>query len=227
MDLIENFMEAEKLLKEIQKFKENLREYRVLTEGHVETWGPDTDIDEQLHPSEADEISYETLKSELGQKFILFGDDLKNKIRVVTRNSGGKIINERNGISSILTLSDNLKDERLKINQFNFPDSRRYKKTWSIVLHGIEKYIGKLKYFDEKQADIIERESELERKESELASREEGIKSLKKVYEELVHIKRGLPEIIRSEVAKEIKVQHRGIEKYTNPDTKSQQKKKE
>ncbi|MBR9706193.1 hypothetical protein GOV14_04105 [Candidatus Pacearchaeota archaeon] len=72
--------------------------------------------------------------------------------------------------------------------------------------------------------EITKKELELERKEEKLRIKGDEVESLKKVYGELVHIKRGLPEIIRSEVVKEIKKQHRGIEENSNPNTKSQQK---
>ncbi len=216
-------MKTEDILREIQNFKEKLKEYRALTEGYVEQWKPSDDIDKKLHPSKDDEANYEKLKSELDQKFILFGKDLKDKTQVITSDSEtGKIIRERNGIGYILTIADNLRDERLIIYNFNIPDEESYKKVWAIVLHGIEKYIGELKYLDERKEDISKRELELKKKEEEFSIKATELESLKRVYEELVHIKRGLPEIIRSEVAKEIKKQHREIEANTNPNTKSQ-----
>ena len=72
--------------------------------------------------------------------------------------------------------------------------------------------------------EMVKKELELKRKEEELRIKGDEVESLKKVYSELVHIKRGLPEIIRSEVVKEIKKQHREIEENTNPDTESQKK---
>lgn len=71
--------------------------------------------------------------------------------------------------------------------------------------------------------EVTRKELSLKKKEEELRIKEGEIESMKKVYSELVNIKRGLPELIRSEVTKEIKRNHRGIEEHTNPNTKSQQ----
>ena len=72
--------------------------------------------------------------------------------------------------------------------------------------------------------ELIKKELELKKKEDELRIKADEVESLKKVYGELVNIKRGLPELIRSEVTKEIKKTHREIEGHTNPNTRSQQK---
>ena len=89
----------------------------------------------------------------------------------------------------------------------------------------VEMTLAYLRSFDmDLSREITKKEIELKKKEEELRIKGDEVESLKKVYGELVHIKRGLPEIIRSEVAKEIKKQHRGIEENTNPNTRSQQK---
>jgi len=62
---------------------------------------------------------------------------------------------------------------------------------------------------------------------SKIAETDKLNKSLRTISETITHIKKGVPEVIRSELMKGIKKNHREIEKYTNSDTKSQQKKEE
>ena len=73
-----------------------------------------------------------------------------------------------------------------------------------------------------KKEEINKKEIELKAKEDALKIKNEEVESMRKVYQELVNIKRGLPELIRSTITEEIKKSHREIEKYTNPNTKSQ-----
>jgi len=73
-----------------------------------------------------------------------------------------------------------------------------------------------------KELELKKSEIELKKREDELKIREGEVESMKKIYSELVNIKRGLPELIRSEVTRGIKKSHRGIEENTNSNTKSQ-----
>jgi hypothetical protein len=214
-------METQKLLQEIQVFKEKLKEYRNLTENRVKSWNPSTPLDEKLETPKEEESKYEELKSELSQKLALFGEDLRENTMVVTYRDGKKV-RERNGIRYLLALASSLNEERLEIYNFNIPEKEYYNKIWSIVLHGIEEYIGELKYFNEKQNSLSVKEKELKKKDDELRIKTEEVESLKKILKDSLEAVRQLPEIYRSKGVAALKKNHREIERYTNPNTKSQ-----
>ena len=64
--------------------------------------------------------------------------------------------------------------------------------------------------------ELIKEKKDIGRIKEELEFKTKEVESLKKIYEELVNIKQGLPELIRSRVTEEIKKSHRGIENNTN-----------
>lgn len=219
-------MDQKKLLGEIQIFKENLKRYRDLTELYVRGWNPSTPLNEKLTASEEDELEYQTLKSDIGQKLSLFGEELKQSITVRTYDSGGNKKSERSGIGYILTLASNLIEERLEIYNFNHSDREYHKIVWSIVLHGIEKYTGSLKYYDERRDNLVKREEELKKKEEELERQKVLVNSMETTLGRLMKIftdtKDGPIESIRSGYIAQNKENHRRIEQNTNPNTKSQ-----
>ena len=117
------------------------------------------------------------------------------------------------------------KVEPLGLNPMNESDAEI--RLINKLVVSVEMTIAYLRSLDmDLSRETTKKEIELKKRDEELKIKENEVESIKKVYGELVHIKRGLPEIIRSEVAKEIKKQHRGIEENTNPNTKSQQKDK-
>ena len=221
-------MSAHKLLREIEEFKKKLKEYRELTESVVGEWSSHTELNKKLETPEDDEKKYEEIKSELSQKLALFGEDLRENIKIITYSSKGEKIGEQNGIRHIFTLASTLKEERLIIYNFNTPEMKHHKKIWSIVLNGIERYIGGLIYFDDRKDDLKKRELELRRKEEELEKNKIHVDALSNALEKFMKIvtdpKKGPIEAIRSEYMSKIKENHRKIEERTNPNTKSQQK---
>jgi hypothetical protein len=221
-------MDSKNLLEQINGFKLMLKEYRNLTELYVENWKRDTPLQDKMNASEEDELRYQYLKSEITQKSFLFGEELQKNLLVIFY-SNEKKVREKNGLGHIFTIANNLVDERLTINNFNRHEGNEHKKIWSIILHGIEKYIGEVKYVDGKEKNIKKKEIEFTKREKDLKKRETQVDALSKALEKFMKIvtdpKKGAIEAVRSEYVSKIKENHRKIEKNTNPNTKSQFKK--
>lgn len=76
--------------------------------------------------------------------------------------------------------------------------------------------------------ELLKEKREINKQREELESKEKQVESLQRTFENLISIlsnkKEGIPELLRSRIMEEIKGSHRGMEKNTNPDTKSQKK---
>lgn len=106
-------------------------------------------------------------------------------------------------------------------------ETMREREGWMRTLYmDLEMTIAYLNSFDMTfDKEVKRKEQEFEEKEAELKIREKTLEQSQKVMEMLLNPKTGLPELIRSGIMKGVKENHRGIEKNTNPNTKSQKKK--
>ena len=90
----------------------------------------------------------------------------------------------------------------------------------------LEMTIAYLKSFDMTfDKEMKRKEKEFKKIEDELKIRGETLKQSQRIVDMLLNPKTGLPELIRSGIIKLIKENHRGIEKNTNQNTRSQKKK--
>lgn len=133
-----------------------------------------------------------------------------------------------NGICDIL--KENLSEmefEHIHLVKFDKAESVVKRKGQMRTLYlALEMTIAYLKSFDMNfDKEKKRKENEFKEKEKEFKLREENLKQSQKIVDMLLNPKTGLPELIRSGIVRGVKENHRGIEKSTNPKTKSQRKK--
>lgn len=70
--------------------------------------------------------------------------------------------------------------------------------------------------------ELSKEKSEVKKQRGELETQRKELESLKRIYEQIINLKEGMPELLRSRIVEETKKSHRGIEENTNKNTKSQ-----